>query len=182
MWGSATKGFLSLVCIDFRPASHLWAMSREQTWLRMWGWTTEGLFSPVCTDSRLASHWNGTYKWQIWLRMWGWATEGFFYRWYALIPGQPHICELRTYDRLDLECEAGPLKVCFHWYIIPWFQSSPTSEWMWGWVTEGFLSLVCTDSRPASHLWATWRTEDRLDIECEAGPQKAFFITGMHWL
>ena len=33
-----------------------------------------------------------------------------FYQWYALIRGQPHICELRTDDRIDLGYKAGPLK------------------------------------------------------------------------
>ena len=54
-----------------------------------------------------------------------------FYHRYALISGQPHICELCTEDRLDLECEAGPL--------------------------NAFLLLVCTDSRPASHWNGTYR-------------------------
>ena len=39
--------------------------------------------------------------------------------------GQPHICMTRIHHKLDLECEAGPLK--------------------------SFLTPICTDSRPASH-------------------------------
>ena len=108
-----------------------------------------------------------------------------FYHWYALIRGQPHICELRTDDRLNQrpDCEAGPPKACFHWYaLIP----GQTHTWMVriddkfdieyeAWPLKAFYHWYALISGQP-HICELC-IENRLDLECEAGPLKASFTS-----
>ena len=122
----------------------------------MWGWATEDYLSPECTDYRPASHWNGIYKRHIWLRMWDWAT------WRLFITG-------RHWFKANLTLE---------WYLRMTDLSQKVRLGHW----RLFLSLVCTDFRPASHLWATYRQQTWLRMWGWA--TKGFFITSnvrMRW-